>query len=101
MFRNRSRIGPVAGPLPMVQRPNGGTRAVSLATVKSGGRVRISSISGRRGLRQRLYDLGLYEGATMNILKNDISGPIILRVLDSRIVVGRKQAHRIMVDIVE
>jgi len=90
MFGSRSRIGSY-----------GGRRgAISLAMVESGRKVRISSISGGRGLRQRLCNLGLYEGATIEVVRNDSSGPIISKVLDSRIVMGRGQAHKIMVEII-
>jgi len=99
MFGVRSKIRS-ANPVSMVQVHGRRTGAMSLATVESGRKVRISSISGGRGLRQRLCDLGLYEGATIEVVRNDISGPILLKVLDSRIVIGRGQAHKIMIDIV-
>ncbi|HEX55080.1 MAG: ferrous iron transport protein A [Candidatus Altiarchaeales archaeon] len=83
MIRGRSDIG----------------RGIPLTMVKDGERVRIISILGGMGLKKRLYDLGLYEGAKIDVIRNDRSGPIILKVLDSRIGIGRGQANKIIVGI--
>jgi len=74
-------------------------KGIPLTMVKDGKRVKIISISSGRGLKKRLYDLGLYEGAKIDVIRNDISGPIILKVLDSRIGIGRGQANKIIVSI--
>ena len=38
------------------------------------------------------------EGTEVLVSKNDVCGPVVLKVLDSRIVVGRGQAMKIMVE---
>ncbi len=49
------------------------------------------------GLKKRLCDLGLYDGTKIKIVKNDISGPVIIKIKDSKLVIGRGQASKIMV----
>ncbi len=50
-----------------------------------------------RGLmfRRHLCDLGLYEGTEALMIKNDLFGPVILKVFNSKIALGRAQARRI------
>ncbi len=82
-------------------RLNRAVNSIPLIMAGNGSKVKIKSISGGRGLKQRLCDLGLYEGAIVELVKSSISGPVILKVLDSRIVIGRGQAHKIMVEILK
>ncbi len=49
-------------------------------------------------MRQRLVDMGLNQGAMIKVMKNDISGPLILAVKeDGRVALGRRMAHHILV----
>ncbi|MEA1924702.1 MAG: FeoA family protein [Candidatus Altiarchaeota archaeon] len=68
--------------------------------VEQGRKVRITSILCGRGLRHRLCDISLYEGAVVEVIRNDAAGPVILKVLDSRVVIGRGQANKIMVNFI-
>lgn len=68
-----------------------------LADFPSGTKVKIVGLYGGPWLRQRLHELGLFEGAEIIIVKNDRLGPVILKVFNSKIAVGRKQARRIYV----
>jgi len=83
----------------MVGRLNieGGIMPLSMAA--EGEKVKIKSIDAGQGLRKRLYDLGLVENATIEVIKNEFSGPMILKILDSRIVLGRGQGYKIFVEI--
>jgi len=71
-----------------------------LSMVREGKEVKIHCVNCGRGLRARLCDLGLYEGSKVKVIKNDISGPIILKIKDSKIVLGRGQAHKIMAEVI-
>lgn len=73
--------------------------AMSLAMVSAGKKVKVKSIVGGFGIRQKLNALGLYEGTAVAIIKNDFRGPIILKVLESKIAIGRGQAQKIMVEV--
>ncbi len=70
--------------------------ALSMAT--QGSVVRIKDIVSGERMKKRLGELGLYEGTEVVVYKNDVCGPVILKVLDSKIVVGRGQAMKIMVE---
>ncbi len=69
-----------------------------LAMAKEGAKVTIKEIRSGRGLKKRLGELGLYEGTKVVIKKNDIFGPVMLKVLDSTLVLGRGEALKIMVE---
>ncbi len=69
---------------------------LSMAT--EGSVVKIKDIVSGERMKKRLSELGLYEGTEVLVSKNDVCGPVILKVLDSRIVVGRGQAMKIMVE---
>ncbi len=69
-----------------------------LAMAQIGQIVRLLSVRAGKGLRKRLADMGLVPGAELEIVQNATSGPFIIRVKDSRIVLGRGMAHKIMVE---
>ncbi len=70
-----------------------------LSMVGEGKKVKIIEIGGGWMLKKRFHDLGLYEGTEVEVIRNDVTaGPLILKVLDSRIGIGRGQANRIMVE---
>lgn len=71
-----------------------------LAMAKEGEEVKIHIVNCGRVLKARLCDLGLYEGSKVKVIKNDISGPIILKIKGSKIVLGRGQAHQIMAKVI-
>ena len=72
---------------------------MTLSMVQEGKKVRIVKIGGGWMLKKRFHDLGLYEGTEVEVVRNDITaGPLILKVLDSRIGIGRGQANSIMVE---
>lgn len=49
-------------------------------------------------LEHRLKHMGLIPGATVEIVKNSLSGPVIVRVGETRLGLARGVASRIMVD---
>ncbi len=69
-----------------------------LSMASEGSVVKIKDIVSGERMKKRLSELGLYEGTEVLVSKNDVCGPVILKVLDSRIVVGRGQAMKIMVE---
>ena len=69
-----------------------------LSMVREGDEVKIHWVVCGRGLRARLCDLGLYEGTRIKVVKNDVFGPVILKVKGSKIVIGRGQAQKIMAE---
>ncbi len=69
-----------------------------LAMAREGEIVFVHCVDCGIGLKRRLCDLGLYADAKIKVVKNDISGPIIVAVKDSKLVIGRGQASKILVE---
>ncbi|MFH1307141.1 MAG: FeoA family protein [Candidatus Micrarchaeota archaeon] len=69
---------------------------ISLLQAEKNQEFKVERIEGGRNMRQRLCDLGVYEGARIRVLRADY-GPVIIKVLDSKIAIGRGQAQRIIV----
>ena len=69
-----------------------------LAMAGEGEIVSVHCIDCGMGLKRRLCDLGLYDNTKVKVVKNDISGPIIITVKDSKLVIGRGQANKILVE---
>lgn len=72
--------------------------SMALSMANEGSVVKIKDIVSGERMKKRLSELGLYEGTEVLVYKNDVCGPVVLKILDSRIVVGRGQAMKIMVE---
>ena len=57
---------------------------------------RIVAIEGGRGLRQKLYLRGLFEGKVVRIVSN--YGPVTIEVDRSVVAIGRGMAQKIIVE---
>ena len=57
----------------------------------------VASLSGGRGLVSRLAALGITPGAEVNVIQNFGRGPIIVRVRNARIALGRGEAMNVQV----
>lgn len=73
------------------------TKMRSITDIKEGEKVQITQFRCERGIKHRLCSLGILNGQTVQVIKNDSHGPIIIKVLDSKIVLGRGQAEKIFV----
>ncbi|MDI9642251.1 MAG: FeoA family protein [Archaeoglobaceae archaeon] len=60
------------------------------------GRVRIKEIIGGRGFVCRLADLGLAPGQVVEVLSN--GPPVIIKVKDTKIAIGRGVARKVIVE---
>jgi ferrous iron transport protein A len=68
-----------------------------LADVQSG-HVVVSGIDGGHGIHSHLAGMRIASGMTLDVLRNDgTKGPIVVRVHNTRIALGRKMANRILV----
>lgn len=61
-------------------------------------KYKIVNIIGGRTIKAKLMSLGLFKSSTIEILKNDFSGPLILAFKSTRISIGRKIAKKIEVE---
>jgi ferrous iron transport protein A len=74
--------------------------AVSLDSVREGSRVTVLQINGDGWVR-RLYQMGVLPGSKLQVVFNRGFGPLIVRVGDTEISIGRGIARRILVRVDE
>ena len=67
-----------------------------LSQLGIGEMARITVIEGGRGLRQKLYLRGLFEGKEVRIISN--YGPVTVEVDRSVVAIGRGMAQKIIVE---
>ncbi len=63
------------------------------------GKVRIKGIVGGRGFVRRLADMGLIPGKVVEVVSK--GPPIVVRVMDSEIAIGRGIAKKILVEVLK
>jgi len=68
-----------------------------LTAVNPGQEVTLIDIKGGRGLRSKLYSMGLIPGVKLTIVGNR-GGPIMIAVNDTRLALGFGMARKIMVE---
>lgn len=73
-------------------------KKLSLLQVKEQEKVLIFSVMGGRMATKRLADLGLIPGARIKILRKALMGPLEIEVKNSRLVIGRGLASKILVE---
>lgn len=66
-----------------------------LTAFKPGDKIQIKRVGCGKNFKCRLYELGLFDGALVQIIKNDGFGPIVLKVFDSKIALGRGEAEKV------
>lgn len=79
-------------------RPSQPTMPLSMAS--RGETVIVRHIHGQPKMRQRLFDLGLNQGAEIRIVKNELPHPLIVAVKqDSRLALERGMTQHILVSL--
>jgi len=68
-----------------------------LTMVVPGKEVTLVSITGGRGLRARLTDMGLSEGMKLKVIHSHRRGPCIILVGGTRLILGHGMAQKILV----
>lgn len=69
-----------------------------LSRVDQGKEVTLVRISGGRGIRSKLYSMGLVPGSSFTVLSRGRGGPVMLRVKDARLAIGQGMAQKILVE---
>ncbi|MEM1645561.1 MAG: FeoA family protein [Ignisphaera sp.] len=72
---------------------------MSLDLVKSGSRVIIKEIQQIRGIGGRLYRIGILPGTELEVIVNNGRGPIVVKVKDTEVALGRGLARKILVEV--
>ena len=73
-------------------------KKIPLAMVQSGQKVRLIKVDSGQGLRGRLMAMGLVTNAEFSVVNNN-SGPLIIKIKESKIALGRGMANKIMVSL--
>ncbi|MBU0756765.1 MAG: ferrous iron transport protein A [Nanoarchaeota archaeon] len=68
-----------------------------IAEIKEGGECTIDCVECGKNLMSRMSCLGLLNGTKLRVLKNKGKGPILVKVLNSKMAIGRGQAEKILV----
>lgn len=71
--------------------------AKPLSKVEAGTTVRFVSVDAGHGLKQRLAAMGLLPNVRITVLCNWHCGRLIVNVKNTKVVLGRGMAHRVMV----
>ena len=69
-----------------------------LTMVAEGRTARLREVRGGHGVRGRLAAMGLVPGSEIEVLRNSGTGPFVVVVRNSRIVLGRGMAMKIEVE---
>ena len=71
---------------------------MSLGKCQSGQRVEITRTRGGRRFHEKLNELGLISGSSIQVIQNDFPGPMIISLNEGkRLVIGKGMARHIMV----
>ena len=71
-----------------------------LSMAKKGPPLRIKAIHRGRKLQARLLAMGLVPGMPIEVISNNQRGPLVVKVMGSRIILARGMAQKIMVEYV-
>lgn len=71
--------------------------SASLSNVQRGESVQIRRMHGGHQFLSRLASLGFTPGAQVEVIQNYGHGPIIVRLRDTRVALGRGEAKKILV----
>jgi ferrous iron transport protein A len=72
-------------------------QARPLSKVQAGETVKLAGIEAGRGLSSRLASMGLVPNVEITVINNSHPGPFVISVKNSKIMLGRGMAHKIMV----
>lgn len=70
-----------------------------LDRVSAGARVVVRELRADRELRSRFMLLGVVVGAAADILQSHAKGPMLLRVRNTLVAIGREEAAHILVEL--
>jgi len=59
--------------------------------------VKVAKVNAGRGLNSRLAAMGLVPNTELTVVSNNHPGPFVVTVKESKVMLGRGMAHKIMV----
>lgn len=79
--------------------PEGQSQMNPLSGVPANARVLVREVRGGRAFTSRVVALGFTPGAEVTVVQNYGRGPIMVEVRQSRVALGRGEAHKIWVEV--
>ena len=73
---------------------------VSLAELAPGAQAVVREVGGGKTLAGRLAAMGLLVGSRLEVLQNPHHGPVLVRVRETRIALGRGEATKVLAEAV-
>ncbi len=70
---------------------------MKLTNLNTGDEGTLIDIEGGRGIKSKLFNLGLTPGIKIKIISKNGWGPIVLKVRDGKIAIGRGMAEKILI----
>jgi ferrous iron transport protein A len=95
MAKNRSKKGREASA--STAETGVANSAIPLSALSTGEQGAVVQLEGGRGLLSRMASLGFTPGAEVTVLQNFGRGPLIVRVREARVALGRGEAKKIHV----
>ncbi len=71
---------------------------MSLKSIRPGKRVRFLTVNAGHRLQGRLAAMGMVPGAEIDVVQNNLFGPVVVEVKGSRMMLGRGTANKILVE---
>jgi len=68
-----------------------------LTKVEKGKTVKIMKLQGGENFKEKLLSMGIIPGQSVLVMNSGRRGPVILKVNDTRVVLGHNMAERIIV----
>jgi Fe2+ transport system protein FeoA len=69
-----------------------------LSSIDTEKKVTLIAITGGRGIKSKLYSMGLVPGVKLTVLNRNGTGPVMVAVKDSRLAIGHGMAEKIIVE---
>ena len=79
--------------------PHGKKIHDTLDNMKEGSSAEIDTLVCPLNTKFRLCSMGVSPGQKIEVIKNDMTGPLIVKVFDSKIVIGREEAKNVQVNV--
>jgi ferrous iron transport protein A len=77
-------------------KPTTNPNAFPLPMARPGERVQLVALQGGGQMKQRMAEMGLTPGVEVMLLQNS-GGPLLLKVRETRLALGRVMAHKLSV----
>lgn len=69
----------------------------NLTNIKPGTKVRVLKLSGGARFKDKLLCMGILPGHEIELLSSQKKGPVMIKVNDTRVVIGHSMAERIII----